>query len=46
MNDDELISVFDNETDRYLSPPTLLKGVIPNELMESGVEIGELQIDL
>lgn len=35
-----------SETDRCLLPPTLLKGVIPNELMEGDMEIRELQIDL
>lgn len=34
------------EADRRLLPPTLSKGVIPNELMEGDVEIRELQIDL
>lgn len=35
-----------SETDRCLLPPTLLKGVISNELTEGDVEIRELQIDL
>lgn len=46
MNDDELISVFRQRNRSVSFAAHSLEGAIPNELMESGVEIRELQLDL